>query len=238
MVRKFGFTLAEVLITLGIIGVVAAITIPLLITNYQKRQTITRLKKSYAIVANAVKLSEAENGDMSGWTLTKSAMDNSIAIFDNYIFPYLKCSKTTVNGSGLKYYTSGNKRETGLAILRGTSGVYTLLSGEQLLVSGGNIHSTELIGESGLSILLDINGYNTPPNRFGKDAFFISIRSNKGTVLACYNDGESSSVQRTREQLKNGPSKENYQCNSSGRGMWCGALIQRDGWRISKDYPW
>ncbi len=43
---KFGFTLAEVLITVGIIGVVSAITIPMLVTNYQKRLTITRLKKS------------------------------------------------------------------------------------------------------------------------------------------------------------------------------------------------
>ena len=36
------FTLAEILITLGIIGVVAAMTIPTLITNYQKKQTVTK----------------------------------------------------------------------------------------------------------------------------------------------------------------------------------------------------
>ena len=37
MKTKFGFTLAEVLITLGIIGVVAALTLPSLVTNYQKQ---------------------------------------------------------------------------------------------------------------------------------------------------------------------------------------------------------
>ena len=42
---KKAFTLAEVLITLGIIGIVAAMTIPTLITNYQKNITITRLKE-------------------------------------------------------------------------------------------------------------------------------------------------------------------------------------------------
>ena len=42
---KKGFTLAEVLITLGIIGVVAAATIPSLITAYQKRATESQLKK-------------------------------------------------------------------------------------------------------------------------------------------------------------------------------------------------
>ena len=43
---KAGFTLTEVLITLGIIGVVAAMTIPNLITNYQKRSTVIQLKKT------------------------------------------------------------------------------------------------------------------------------------------------------------------------------------------------
>lgn len=42
---KRAFTLAEVLITLGIIGVVAALTLPSVITNYQKKQTVEQLKK-------------------------------------------------------------------------------------------------------------------------------------------------------------------------------------------------
>lgn len=45
---KKAFTLAEVLITLGIIGVVAAITIPGLITKYQKLATVVKLKKVYS----------------------------------------------------------------------------------------------------------------------------------------------------------------------------------------------
>lgn len=44
--RKIAFTLAEVLITLGIIGVVAAMTLPSLITNYQEKQRVSQLKKS------------------------------------------------------------------------------------------------------------------------------------------------------------------------------------------------
>ena len=41
--RKVAFTLAEVLITLGIIGVVAAMTMPSLIQNYQEKATVTKL---------------------------------------------------------------------------------------------------------------------------------------------------------------------------------------------------
>lgn len=51
---KNGFTLAEVLITLGIIGIVAAMTITTLITNYQKKTTATRVKKAYAELLQAL----------------------------------------------------------------------------------------------------------------------------------------------------------------------------------------
>lgn len=62
-----------------------------------------------------------------------------------------------------------------------------------------------------------------------------------GVQFNQYNDREYDSgnfTLKTREKLKNGPAQYNYQCNKNGKGMWCGALIQRDGWQISKDYPW
>ena len=51
--KKSGFTLAEVLITLGIIGVVAAMTIPTLMMNYQKQVWESKLKKAYSVATNA-----------------------------------------------------------------------------------------------------------------------------------------------------------------------------------------
>ena len=47
-IRRFAFTLAEVLITLGIIGVIAAMTIPGLITNFKKRETVAKVKVAYS----------------------------------------------------------------------------------------------------------------------------------------------------------------------------------------------
>ncbi len=62
-----GFTLAEVLITLGIIGVVAAMTIPTLIANTHKRQYTTALKKAISTLSNAARMSEAQFGyDFAG----------------------------------------------------------------------------------------------------------------------------------------------------------------------------
>ena len=67
-INQKGFTLAEVLITLGIIGVVAALTIPVLIQKNRETELTSRAKKSYSTISQAVKMVEAKNetpGDIS-----------------------------------------------------------------------------------------------------------------------------------------------------------------------------
>ena len=59
---NIAFTLAEVLITLGVIGVVAALTIPNVIAKYQEMAAVVRLKKSYSVVTNAINRAMAEEG--------------------------------------------------------------------------------------------------------------------------------------------------------------------------------
>lgn len=61
--NNYGFTLAEVLITLGIIGVVAAITIPNLINNYKAKRLHSQFLKSYSTIQQVMKMFESE--DMS-----------------------------------------------------------------------------------------------------------------------------------------------------------------------------
>lgn len=102
--NRFGFTLAEVLITLGIIGVVAAMTIPVMISSYNKHITETRLKKFYSLFNQAIKLSVAENGEVEGWDSYWDAAKNIYdedgnvkensdvvdAAFEKYLAPYMK----------------------------------------------------------------------------------------------------------------------------------------------------
>lgn len=90
-----GFTLAEVLITLGIIGVVAAITIPTLISNNQKQALATSIQKFYSTMTQAVKLSEAENGPMSGWDFGDGTAVGTHAWFNTYLAPYIKVDNIT-----------------------------------------------------------------------------------------------------------------------------------------------
>ncbi|MDR1327819.1 MAG: type II secretion system GspH family protein, partial [Heliobacteriaceae bacterium] len=60
---KKAFTLAEVLITLGIIGVVAVLTLPSLIARYKEKVLLSQIKKSYSNLLNVVNLYRAETGD-------------------------------------------------------------------------------------------------------------------------------------------------------------------------------
>ena len=61
------FTLAEVLITLGIIGVVAALTFPALMSNYRKQVIETRLAKFYSVINQALKRAEADHESIQYW---------------------------------------------------------------------------------------------------------------------------------------------------------------------------
>ena len=98
--KKTAFTLAEVLITLGIIGVVAAMTLPTLINNYQKKETISKLKKVYAILGNTTSMAMAEYGDTVTWELPNNlSWASSKAFAEKYMIPYLKVARTCENNN-------------------------------------------------------------------------------------------------------------------------------------------
>lgn len=91
------FTLAEVLITLGIIGVIAALTIPALFEHHQKIVTATKVKKFYSDINNAVRMSSVENGDVNTWLperhVEEYSYDDNLQYLSTYILPYIKYSK-------------------------------------------------------------------------------------------------------------------------------------------------
>ena len=84
---KIAFTLEEVLITLGIIGVVAAMTLPTLIQKQNEKKDIVHLKKVYSILNQALLKEISENGTVDLWGLTKTDTgmkdDEGLVILDN-----------------------------------------------------------------------------------------------------------------------------------------------------------
>ena len=77
--QKSAFTLAEVLITLGIIGIVAAMTLPGLLADFQERIWLNRFKQAYAMLSNAYILASDEYGYTQDWVINRSPDDTQAA---------------------------------------------------------------------------------------------------------------------------------------------------------------
>ena len=99
--KSAAFTLAEVLITLGIIGVVAAMTLPTLINETQRKQDGVKIKKFYSIMQQAIIMSERDNGSAADWLQPAAIRDEdgkivdynqaaTLEIFNQYLAPYIK----------------------------------------------------------------------------------------------------------------------------------------------------
>lgn len=67
MKSKSAFTLAEVLITLGIIGIIAAMTLPSVVNKYQERVTVTKVKKFYSLINQALLMAIKDHGYVDEW---------------------------------------------------------------------------------------------------------------------------------------------------------------------------
>lgn len=86
--RKYAFTLAEVLITLGIIGVVAAMTIPMLISKIQKAQIETQIRENYSSIYQTMKM--AENDEVGAINSLGVSLSSNKKWFETFLAPYMK----------------------------------------------------------------------------------------------------------------------------------------------------
>lgn len=228
------FTLAETLIALTVIGVVAAITVPNIMIQNQKEQAVVRLKKVYSEFSQAATMAKVQYGDYTSWDYSLSNTD----FFKKYFYPYVVLSSQSIKNAKedqIKYYQLSGAVESGLLVMRDQGNIMELMSGAQIFT-----YPLDYTGADSKFLrkcyAFDINGYKKP-NRFGRDLFMLCLVPEKGIVPHSWEDAEPYTV-RTREQLKNQATANRYQCNKKGRGMWCAALIMKDGWKIKDDYPW
>lgn len=219
--KKCAFTLSEILITLGIIGVVAVLTMPSLINHFEKKQTIAKLKTSYSILSNAVKASIIDNGEISDWDFSLNEED----FIDKYFAKYLKIINKS--SRSIVYYNIG-------------SGV---LTGKPYVLSNGMSFFFEKHIDSDqksymFQIFVDLNGYKKGKNRLGRDTFAFSVWERYNAFYTgTFASAMKPHINFTKSQLL---STQPYMCNknSLASGAACIVVIQKDSWTISKDYPW
>ena len=104
---KAGFTLAEILITLGIIGIVAAMTIPALNTNIRRKTASARLKTFYSTMKQMLLLAEDNYGSVNDWDTSLPYPE----FLERYFLAFLKGSKSSVNNK--IYFVNGTSLTIG-----------------------------------------------------------------------------------------------------------------------------
>ena len=225
---RLGFTLAEVLITLGIIGVVAALTIPTLMANYRKNVALNKLKKAYTEISQAFKMAELDYGPCEYWDYgTAFDGDSAVNFMNKYLVPYMNvvknCGKGTGCWNGDVYSLSG--------VRNFTYGDNSTLTAKIIVNSGYTIGITS--GGTYVAVQINLNGPSKAKKSImGKDLFFGRLKSNENNSCRFVAGGQGS----TESSLLNG----DQSCSISGGatdGMACLGLIIHDGWQIRKGYP-
>lgn len=228
MYNKSSFTLAEVLITLGIIGVVASLTMPTLIQNSKKTETSARLKKFYSIIQQAIILSEIDNGDSKDWIKAATQKDEegdtdysaqskvSKEFFMNYLAKYI--NYTSIIDGKNTIDEEGNK------------------SGENIKIYLTDSSSFYLNNGGCMDIIYDTNG-DKKPNKVGRDRFIFYLcltensrnnicGSNKKTFCTYNKDGN---IDSSREKKLSACKSQPY---------YCSGLLEMDNWEFKEDYPY
>lgn len=169
------FTLAEVLITLGIIGIVAALTIPNLVHIYKKKLIETRLEKAISAVTELVRIVDNNEGIIN-WRYTNQGniLTEMWQEQDRYMQIYLKylskntrlCNEknaedkrecfvysTNANGTETSRFPRNNDGSVRKILLPDGIGFYIVFPGYNSMLNGGIKPNDSIIGD----IYIDLN---------------------------------------------------------------------------------
>lgn len=169
---KKAFTLSEVLITLGIIGIVAAMTLPSLIARYEEKVLLTQFKKVYTTISQAYNMAYQEYGPSKDWGLD-STKESQEKVY-NILAPYLNVSHVwgnkKISDKPLEYRDLPPESTNSIGAFEKDKYNFSL--------SDGTLFSIGWSDDAKMPLLyVDINGLKKP-NRMGKD-YFIFCLNNK-----------------------------------------------------------
>lgn len=240
--RKKAFTLAEVLITLGIIGIVAEITIPGLILSTQKQEFATALKKVYSVMNQAlVQMSNdaGYSGDLRSTGLFETNTDTDSSKFGSAIAKYFKVSQECGTAQNQGCWSQFNYRydKTGTNVNYdsiNTAYKYVTADGISYYVVNSNnscASYNDATAKNNMTqvcgfVVVDVNGTKSP-NRYGVDVFAFYVTNGKGPLLYPFGGQDDNNF---------GPWQNNY-CGSgsstTANKSHCTGKVMEQGWQIN-----
>lgn len=248
--KIFAFTLAEILIVIGIVGFVAEITIPTLIGNAQKTQHLTAFKSVYSIFNQALwKYANDQGcpGDLACTPLFAGRITTNGPEWDYFYSNYLKVSnncqriapsdcfppseKTFNTNEYDTVYNGGSYYN--VSLVNGASiGIYYTPTSSYCKGNSTYPANNALYGYCG-AVILDTNGLKGP-NQYGKDAFLMAISRYKGLTP---NDGSQARAEASNDTTMSWRNAISYlySCGSSvsSYGYACAARVIEENWQMN-----
>lgn len=246
--NKKAFTLAEVLITLGIIGVVAALTMPILVNKYRKIVIANQFKKSYSILQNVIVRAQKDHGTFGEWSCFSAShggklfldvdkfmknISEAVNVTKKESDRFVANSAVKMCGSSTDYVTMNGK------VLKSNSGdpywkkesTFYMADGSCLYfrsMDGNEPIYEDLKNNKGnnpvMHVYIDVNGSKNQPNKLGIDLFAFEIYYNG--KIATFKDYDP----KTCSTL--------VSSSALGSGYSCAARLIQDNYTFKDDYPW
>ena len=223
--------MSETLIALTIVGVVFTISMGTMVADVYRNQTVERLKKIYASLAETFNASSIINGNTKYWDMPNGLSDyNSYEFFISYLKPSLAV---------LRDCKTSTKEDCNF-IFKEMDGTEKSLndSWARFYLNDGTFVALQTNGSDKYKVIyfyVDINGKKRL-NVVARDIFIFEYwientehPEYEGRLLPFGH-------QYSREQLISADDKNN--CNVKTNGNYCSALIMKDNWQILQGYPW
>ncbi len=229
--HKLGNTLSETLIALTIVGVVFTIAMGTIVADINRNQTVERLKKVYASLADTFNKSSTLNGSPKYWYISDGLnSENSYEFFNSYLKNFLvllrDCKTSTQDDCNYVFKElDGTEKSLNNSWVR-------------FYLNDGTFMALQTNGNDKYKVIYfyaDINGKKRL-NVVARDIFIFEywIENSEhpeyeGRLLPFGHE-------YSRDQLISASNKNN--CNVKTNGNYCAALIMNDNWQIINDYPW
>ena len=235
---KKAFTLAEVLITIGLLGVIATITLPSLSNNVSATQLAAALKTTQATISDKLDAGMALEDAQTVRDLKAFATPNDLTSIYKGLSKYLRLDPVdgahTVysmkDGSKVKEWPQASIRQLNtkaFIYLEDYANEETTDGALLIKQKGGNV-----IRKSA-KVFIDVNGY-VKPNRFGYDVYEYYLAQDGrlypvgGADVSLFKTAGESETTAAWDS-----SNTDYNCDWNSVGYGCAGRIEDEGWKIT-----
>lgn len=231
--KNYGFTLAEVLITLVVIGVIAAMTVPAVINSVNKKDYVTGLQKSYSTLANAIRLSQAENGEIASWDFEKET-ESPGYVAEKYILPYLNvvkvCGYAANQGCFSPDIALKNINNIPWSVRDNNQGAFKFVLANGAVVGMEVFPDCIAEKKNCLSFQVDVNGHKGP-YQLGRDYFGMNLLPFTNEFILYGSKSVSEYDETTGKWAEISKAEIDNMCLNDG--WYCGAKIRNEGWEMN-----